>query len=66
MIALKLPEGYLKLFPDTVVELIKNNPLLAEAGKIPRTYAITIEVPNDVGGHNARILGAVNLVENHI
>lgn len=64
MISLKLAAGFLKLYPGTVVELIKNNPLLAEDGAIPGTYAITIEVPNDEEGHNARILGAVNMVEN--
>ncbi|MCO6367859.1 hypothetical protein GBO34_00840 [Roseivirga pacifica] len=65
MISFKLPTGTLKLSPNTVVELVMNNPLFAEDGKIPGTYTITIAVPNDDDGHNASILGAVNMVENY-
>tara|TARA_R110001599_G_scaffold332511_1_gene547969 strand:- start:16791 stop:18686 length:1896 start_codon:yes stop_codon:yes gene_type:complete len=65
MISIKLATGHLKLFPDTSVELIKNNPIMAEDGKIPGTYTITIEVPNDEAGYNASLLGAVNMVENY-
>ncbi|NVJ47280.1 MAG: hypothetical protein HWE07_09135 [Cytophagia bacterium] len=65
MIGIKLTTGFLKLYPSTSIELIKNNPLMAEDGKIPGTYTITIKVPNDADGYNARLLGAVNMVENY-
>ena len=64
MIGIKVNGQFLKLFPDTRIQLKLNNPMFNESGKVPGIYTIPFEVPNDELGYNASLLGAADLVEN--
>lgn len=64
MIGIKVNGRFLKLFPNTRIQLKRSSPLFVEAGKVPGIYSIPFEIPNDDLGHNAAILGTADMVEN--
>jgi len=65
MIAIKIGDEFLDLFPDTKITLDKNNPIYAEDNIIPGDYTYPFDIPfAEASPKNTRLLDFVHVPEN--
>jgi len=63
MIAFKVGDEYIDLYPDVQVQFVMNNPIFAEGGFIEGTYSIPFEAP--LTPKNLSILGQPHIWRNN-